>query len=277
MRTAGDVKFSQTSVGCVQWRYFAGRAADVKSTLPPLKEPAPDNDWPVVGLVEAILSCAYFNIGVCLRSDKITTSTMERSLLKNLGSWLGQTTLARNRPILQIMLDCKELLFQGYETGKLIAVTPFVAKILEGAKNSVVFRPRNPWTMGLMNVFRAVYEVEDLKMNIKFEIEVLCKNLGLKLEDIPLRPEILANRAPPTKERNPDFNIKASTATGTWLTQHPERPRDGPCDGRAAHRRRRPLAERSRRSGALAAPLPLKRGGRLDAFCAAADGRRLCR
>ena len=53
MRTAGDVKFSQTSVGCVQWRYFAGRAADVKSTLPPLKEPAPDNDWPVVGPVVA--------------------------------------------------------------------------------------------------------------------------------------------------------------------------------------------------------------------------------
>jgi CCR4-NOT transcription complex subunit 1 len=179
------------------------------------------------GLVEAILSCAYFNIGVCLRSDKITTSTMERSLLKNLGSWLGQTTLARNRPILQIMLDCKELLFQGYETGKLIAVTPFVAKILEGAKNSVVFRPRNPWTMGLMNVFRAVYEVEDLKMNIKFEIEVLCKNLGLKLEDIPLRPEILANRAPPTKERNPDFNIKASTATATPASVTPSMPSFG--------------------------------------------------
>jgi hypothetical protein len=53
VRTAGDVKFSQTSVGCVQWRYFAGRAADVKSTLPPLKEPAPDNDWPVVGPVVA--------------------------------------------------------------------------------------------------------------------------------------------------------------------------------------------------------------------------------
>ena len=53
MRTAGDVKFSQTSVGCVQWRYFAGRAADVKSTLPPLKEPASDNDWPVVGPVVA--------------------------------------------------------------------------------------------------------------------------------------------------------------------------------------------------------------------------------
>lgn len=162
------------------------------------------------GLVEAILASVYENVGKLLVSPKITTSTSERSLLKNLGSWLGQITLARNRPILQIMLDCKELLFQGYENGMLIAVTPFVAKILEGAKNSVVFRPPNPWIMGLLSVFRALYEVEDLKMNIKFEVEVLCKNLSVKLEDIPLRTEDLAKRIPPVKEKNPDFNIKSS-------------------------------------------------------------------
>lgn len=162
------------------------------------------------GLVEAILSSVYVNVGSLLRSPKITTSTSERSLLKNLGSWLGQITLARNRPILQLMLDCKELLFQGYETGMLIAVTPFVAKILEGAKNSVVFRPPNPWLMGLLSVFRALYGVDDLKMNIKFEVEVLCKNLGVKLEDIPLKTDDLAKRIPPVKERNPDFNMKSS-------------------------------------------------------------------
>jgi CCR4-NOT transcription complex subunit 1 len=91
------------------------------------------------GLVEAILSSVYRNIGKLLRSPKITTSSSERSYLKNLGIWLGQITLARNRPILQIMLDCKELLLQGYETGKLIAVAPFLAKTLEGAKHSAVF------------------------------------------------------------------------------------------------------------------------------------------
>jgi len=165
------------------------------------------------GLVEAILASVYVNVGKLLRSQKITTSTSERSLLKNLGSWLGQITLARNRPILQIMLDCKELLFQGYETGMLIAVTPFVAKILEGAKNSSVFRPPNPWLMGLLSVFRALYNVDDLKMNIKFEVEVLCKNLGLKLEDIPMRNANLSRRVPPVKEKNPDFNLKSQTSS----------------------------------------------------------------
>jgi len=162
------------------------------------------------GLLKAILESAYRNIGKLLRSPKITTSSSERSYLKNLGIWLGQITLARNRPILQIMLDCKELLLQGYETGKLIAVAPFLAKTLEGAKNSFVFRPPNPWLMGLLGVFRSVYNVEGLKMNIKFEVEVLCKNLGIRLEDIPLKDRELAKRVAPVKERNPDFNIKAS-------------------------------------------------------------------
>ena len=164
------------------------------------------------GLVEAILSSVYHSIGKLLRSPKITTSSSERSYLKNLGIWLGQITLSRNRPIKQIMLDCKELLLQGYETGKLIAVAPFLAKTLEGAKSSVIFRPPNPWLMGLLGVFRSVYNVEGLKMNIKFEVEVLCKNLGIKLEDIPVRNQILAQRVAPVKERNPDFNVKPVTS-----------------------------------------------------------------
>ena len=171
------------------------------------------------GLVEAILTSVYVNVGKLLRSQKITTSTSERSLLKNLGSWLGQITLARNRPIMQVMLDCKELLFQGFETGMLIAVAPFVAKILEGAKNSSVFRPPNPWLMGLMSVFRALYNVDDLKMNIKFEVEVLCKNLGLKLEDIPMRKDAdLSRRVSPVKEKNPDFNLKSQALVAAAAT-----------------------------------------------------------
>jgi len=185
------------------------------------------------GLVDAILASVYVNVGKLLRSTKITTSTSERSLLKNLGSWLGQITLARNKPILQLMLDCKELLFQGYETGMLIAVTPFVAKILEGSKNSIVFQPQNPWLMGLLSVFRALYEVEDLKMNIKFEVEVLCKNLGVKLEDIPLKTDDLNKRISPVKERNPDFNMKSSIMNPSGsATPTPTEPSTNPSPDR---------------------------------------------
>ena len=172
------------------------------------------------GLIKAILDSVYLNVGKLLRSPKITVLTSERSLLKNLGSWLGAITLARNKPILHRMLDCKELLYQGYETGRLIAVTPFVAKILEGAKESVVFRPPNPWVMALLGVFRSLYDVEDLKMNIKFEVEVLCKNLNVKLDEIE-KSDGLSNRVSPNKEKNPDFNTKPAAAPAAAPSDKP--------------------------------------------------------
>eukprot|EP00937_MAST-01D_sp_MAST-1D-sp2_P007077 g7077.t1 len=157
-------------------------------------------------------SCLKFslqNVRKLLRSEKITTSTSERSLLKNLGHWLGLMTVARGRPLLQVELDTKELLLLAYETGRLIVVVPFVAKVLEGCKDSRVFRPPNPWTMGLMGTLHELYAVPDLKLNIKFEIEVLCKALKLKLEDLKLSyGPILTSRRTPDKMNNPDFAVK---------------------------------------------------------------------
>ena len=62
--------------------------------------------------MDAILRSVFYNVGKLLRSQKIITSTSERSLLKNLGSWLGKITLGRDKPVLQRELDMKELLFQ---------------------------------------------------------------------------------------------------------------------------------------------------------------------
>ena len=44
--------------------------------------------------------------------------------------------------------------------------------------------------MGLMAVLRDLYDIQELKMNIKFEIEVLSKHLGIKLDEVtgPLLP-----------------------------------------------------------------------------------------
>ena len=36
-------------------------------------------------------------------------------MLKNLGSFLGQMTIARNKPLLQRQLDLNELLYHGYD------------------------------------------------------------------------------------------------------------------------------------------------------------------
>ena len=158
-------------------------------------------------LDKQILNSAYYNITRLLQSPTITNSTAERSVLRNLGMWLGQMTLARNKPLLQRRINLKKLLFWGYETGRLIAVCSFIAKIVEGCQNSTIFRPPNPWLMALLGVLRDLYETEDLKMNIKFEVQVLCKHVNIRIDDIP-RAGVLQTLTIPFKDgKNPDFNI----------------------------------------------------------------------
>lgn len=171
-------------------------------------------------LGKVILNCVYHNVTKLLQSPKITTSSAERSILRNLGTWLGQVTLSRNKPLLQRRIDLKELLFWGYETGRLIAVCSFVAKILEGAKDSKVFRIHNPWLMSILGVMRELYDLEDLKMNIKFEVQVLCNNINMKIDDIP-RGTTLEPRQAPNKIGSTDFNSKPGAATGSTSPQPP--------------------------------------------------------
>lgn len=147
----------------------------------------------------------YRNIKVLLRSDKGIANFSDRSLLKNLGHWLGMLTLARNLPILFIDIELKALVLEAYHKGQqeLLYVIPFVAKILEACAKSTVFKPPNPWTMALMNVLAELHQEPDLKLNLKFEIEVLCKNLGLDIND--LKPAIYLKD--PEKVRTIEFQL----------------------------------------------------------------------
>uniref|UniRef100_A0A8B9RQ86 CCR4-NOT transcription complex subunit 1 n=1 Tax=Accipiter nisus TaxID=211598 RepID=A0A8B9RQ86_9AVES len=133
-----------------------------------------------------VLNETYRNIKVLLTSDKAAANFSDRSLLKNLGHWLGMITLAKNKPILHTDLDVKSLLLEAYIKGQqeLLYVVPFVAKVLESSVRSVVFRPPNPWTMAIMNVLAELHQEHDLKLNLKFEIEVLCKNLALDINEL---------------------------------------------------------------------------------------------
>ncbi|XP_071272418.1 CCR4-NOT transcription complex subunit 1-like isoform X20 [Salvelinus alpinus] len=136
--------------------------------------------------VKMALNETYRNIKVLLTSDKAAANFSDRSLLKNLGHWLGMITLAKNKPILYTDLEVKSLLLEAYVKGQqeLLYVVPFVAKVLESSLRSVIFRPQNPWTMAIMNVLAELHTEHDLKLNLKFEIEVLCKNLSLDINDL---------------------------------------------------------------------------------------------
>jgi CCR4-NOT transcription complex subunit 1 len=140
-------------------------------------------------LNDSILAETYRNIKVLLRSDKNDQKFSDRALLKNLGSWLGLVTLAKGKPILHRDIDIKSLIIEAFQKGQaeLLFVVPFVAKVLEAASKSKVFAPPNPWLLSMLSVLVELHNEPDLKLNHKFEIEVLCKNLNLNINDIPIR------------------------------------------------------------------------------------------
>jgi CCR4-NOT transcription complex subunit 1 len=147
-------------------------------------------------LITMVLSSTYAAIKALLRSPRIVSVAAERTLLKNLGSWLGSITLARNKPLIHKQLALKariqfpgrlsdllfqELILEAYEKGRLLAVIPFAAKILESCAKSKIFAPPNVWVMAIMRLLAEIYHMPDLKLNLKFEIELLCNHLALDL------------------------------------------------------------------------------------------------
>lgn len=154
-------------------------------------------------LYKAILHATYRNIKVLLSSGKVKTNSGERSLLKNLGSWLGQLTIAKCKPVLQRDLDVKALILESYESGRMIGVVPFVAKVLEPCKANMIFRPPNPWTMAILSLLCEIYNERDLKLNLKFEMERLFKHLEVNIKDV--EPSTLLVSRMRERINNPDF------------------------------------------------------------------------
>ncbi|KAF2872099.1 CCR4-Not complex component, Not1-domain-containing protein [Massariosphaeria phaeospora] len=125
-----------------------------------------------------VLRETYVTVIRMLNSEGALAST-ERTHLKNLGGWLGSLTIARDQPIKFRNISFKDLLVEGFDTDRLLIVIPFTCKVLVQAAKSTVFKPPNPWLMEIIRVLVELYHHADLKLNQKFEIEVLCKGLDL--------------------------------------------------------------------------------------------------
>lgn len=145
-----------------------------------------------------VLRETYVSVARMLNSEATLQNSTERTHLKNLGGWLGLLTLARDRPIKHKNIAFKQLLIEAHDTKRLIVVIPFVCKVLIQGASSAVFRPPNPWLMDIIYLLIELYHHAELKLNLKFEIEVLCKGLNLDHKSIEPSGEIL-NR-PPVEE-----------------------------------------------------------------------------
>lgn len=109
--------------------------------------------------------------------------TSFRTVMKNLGQWLGQITLKKNKVFKKNFLDLKTLLKDAFINGQLTAALPLVCKILEGVKDSKVYRLPNPWTSALLSFLHELHELPGLKTNLLFHIEVLSKHLNISLSE----------------------------------------------------------------------------------------------
>ncbi|KAF9557678.1 Not1-domain-containing protein [Agrocybe pediades] len=143
-------------------------------------------------LFKLILQETFIKAAALLNSDR-SISGSDRNALKNVGTWLGTITLARDQPIKHKNLSFKDLLIEGYESGRLVVAIPFVCKTLEPCAKSKVFKPPNPWLMAVISLLAELYHFAELKLNHKFDIEILCKALNIDLDTVE-PTAILRNR-----------------------------------------------------------------------------------
>ena len=126
-----------------------------------------------------VLRETYVSVAKLMNSEATLNSSTDRGHLKNLGLWLGSLTIAKDKPIKHKDVYFKGLLLEGFDSQRLTIVIPFTCKVLVQATKSTVFTPPNPWLMDIISLLMELYHFAELKLNLKFEIEVLCKDLDL--------------------------------------------------------------------------------------------------
>lgn len=93
-------------VGEDHWSWVAQYLVMKRASIEPNFHTLYSNFLDTLKLLELsrlVVNETFRNIKVLLRSDKGIANFSDRSLLKNLGHWLGLLMLAKNRPILQVI------------------------------------------------------------------------------------------------------------------------------------------------------------------------------
>ncbi|KKY26736.1 putative ccr4-not transcription complex subunit [Phaeomoniella chlamydospora] len=168
------------------YQWFAGYLVEQRVKLEPNYQALYLEVLDVIGnktLFDEVLRETYVSSIRMINSESTINSSPDRALLRNLGGWLGLITIARDKPIKHKNIYFKELLIEGWQTQRLIVVLPFTCRVLLQAAHSKVFKPPNPWLMDIIGLLLELYG-RDIKLNLKFEIEVLCKDLKLDLKTL---------------------------------------------------------------------------------------------
>jgi len=123
-------------------------------------------------------------IKALLNSRRTRTDAGQKSLLRNLGAWLGLCTIASDIPLKHTDISLKDCLLEAYDKGSLVAVVPFVSRVLQQGRKSQWFRPPNPWVMAILRLMVELYKVAHIIEEIKFEVEILTSAFEIEISAI---------------------------------------------------------------------------------------------
>lgn len=156
-----------------------------------------------VELLGSILMITAHCVKSLLKNKQIGVEMSDRTLLKNLGSWLGQLTFGKGVALKEQDLDIKAVIVEAYEKGKMIAVIPFMRKLLGQCKGSQEFGFWNPWIMEILNLLAEIYRLDGLKMNLTFEIEMIFSDFSLNINSVQGAKTLVDRKREVVN--NPDF------------------------------------------------------------------------
>ena len=171
----------QDSLQKVHPQWFASFLVESRAKVEPNYQPLYLDILNLLGnktLWNEVLRETYVSLKKLLNAESTMQSASERKNLKNLSIWLGSLTIARDKPIKHRNISFLDLLIEGCETQRLNLIIPFTCNVLVQGTKSVVFKPPNPWVVEIMSALLELYMHFDIKLNHKFEIEVLFKEFG---------------------------------------------------------------------------------------------------
>lgn len=145
-------------------------------------------------LMAEVLRTTYACAIKLLNAESTINSSVERTHLKHIGNWLGLLTIAKDKAVKHKNIYFRDLLLEAFDTQRLVVAIPFTCKVLTQGAHSTIFKPPNPWLMDIIALLMELYHFADLKLNLKFEIEVLCKEL--KIDPKTLEPSTMVRDRP---------------------------------------------------------------------------------
>lgn len=96
-----------------------------------------------------------------------------------LGTFLGSLLIGQNKPVVLDVFDFRSFIFKGVEYRRISVTAYFVANFLKEGKNSLIFVPKNPWLMNILDLLSELYFCT--LSNVREKILDIYNHFDLKL------------------------------------------------------------------------------------------------